>query len=343
MRRILVGAVTVVLGGAVALGVRNRVVENPAGASAGVVETDAAPAAANPGGATRSGEAARGGAAAASDAPVAAGPAPAAAPGSGPAGVDASPARGGGRRAPEDETPASAAGAGGAAGGAAGAAPRGAAGAGDIVGGADGADGGAAVQEPDAATLLLRASAAYEKVRSLRANFVQTAENPLLRNRVTSRGTLYQRRPDRFLMKFSEPAGDVIVSDGASIWIYYPSVDDAQVIRAPLGAGGAGGADLQAQFLGDPLTRFTPRLEGQETVNGRRAFVLLLTPRVDMGYRSLKVWIDAADFLVRRFELVESNGVARHFELEGLEVNPTIPDSMFRFSPPPGARIVERG
>jgi outer membrane lipoprotein carrier protein len=350
MRRILLGAVTVVFGGAVALGVRNAVVDGMGGEASVVEEAGRPNGAVMPGGAGR----------------TAGAPADTAMPPS-PEGEEARPA-------PGAVAPGSAAesavrgrdGVGGAGASAGAAAPseavetRGAdrarpaegrsgtaSSAPNVAGGTGGAEPAAqersVAQEPDARTVLLRASEAYGKVRSLRAEFVQTAENPLLRSRVTSRGTLVQRRPDRFLMRFSEPAGDVIVSDGEWIWVYYPSVDEKQVMRAPVGAGGAGGADLQAQFLGDPLTRFTPTLEGTESVRGRRAYVLLLTPRVDTGFRSLKVWVDAQDHLVRRFELVESNGVKRHFELDRLEVDVAAPDSLFRFTPPEGARIVERG
>lgn len=198
-------------------------------------------------------------------------------------------------------------------------------------------------QEPDAAAILQRVSAAYAKLRSLKADFVQQMQNPLLRTQVVSRGTLYQRRPDRFLLRFSDPAGDLIVSDGRYFWIYYPSVDEKQVIRAPAGEGRAGGVDLQAQFLGDPLTRFTPTLEGRETVLGRSAFVLTLLPKQPVGYRKLRVWIDARDHLVRRFELTEENGSVRHFELSNVQTNPTLGDELFRFTPPAGAHVVDRG
>ncbi len=196
--------------------------------------------------------------------------------------------------------------------------------------------------QENAEAVLRRASEAYDAVTSLQADFVQTARNPLLGTRVTSRGTLYQRRPDRFLMKFSDPAGDVIVSDGQYIWVYYPSVDEDQVMRAPAGAAGAGGVDLQAQFLGDPVARFRSELHGKEEVGGRPAYVLTMVPREPMGYRSLKVWVDAGDYLVRRFEIVEDNGVTRHLELSGLRLNASLDDSLFRFTPPPGARIVQR-
>lgn len=317
MRRILVGAVTVIFGGAVALGVRNAVVDGAGSEASGVVEeAGVAPEGAGAHGSvdTSAGAPAAAGALGDTDAPA----------GRGVGGGEADSAAATGAEGEEVVVPAAR----------------------EVMGGEVGpvSERGSAMaeQEPDARAVLLRASEAYEAVRSLRAEFVQTAENPLLRNRVTSRGTLVQRRPDRFLMKFSDPAGDVIVSDGQYIWVYYPSVDEDQVMRAPAGAAGAGGVDLQAQFLGDPVARFRSELHGKEEVGGRPAYVLTMVPREPMGYRSLKVWVDAGDYLVRRFEIVEDNGVTRHLELSGLRLNASLDDSLFRFTPPPGARIVQR-
>ncbi len=134
--------------------------------------------------------------------------------------------------------------------------------------------------------VLKQAADAYARVRSLQADFVQKLDNPLLGSTTTSRGTIYQRRPDRFLMRFSDPKGDLVVADGQSLWVYYPSVDPDQVMRS---RGRAGAMDLQAQFLGDPLARFTPTLEGTEPVGGRPATVLKLDPRVDTGYDLLRI------------------------------------------------------
>jgi outer membrane lipoprotein-sorting protein len=212
------------------------------------------------------------------------------------------------------------------------------------------AGGGAAAAPPaagtgaaDAAAILRQTSAAYERVQALRAEFVQSLENPLLGSRSTSRGTLFQRDPDRFLLRFEEPAGDVIVSDGRHFWVYYPSVDARQVIRAPASQAGAGGVDLKAQFVGDPVERFQATLEGREAVAGRDAHLLTLVPRTPAGYRRLRVWIDARDHLVRRFEIHEANEVVRRFELRNLELNPRLGDDLFRFTPPADARIIDQG
>lgn len=194
----------------------------------------------------------------------------------------------------------------------------------------------------DGATVLKRASVAYTNLRSMRADFVQRRENPLLGSNITSRGTIYQRKPDRLLLKFSDPAGDVIVSDGRYFWLYYPSVDRRQVLRSPATSGDAGAVDLQAQFIGDPLKRFRYTYNGRQNVGDRAAYVLTLTPRQNAGYKTLKVWVDANDYLVRRFQITEETGALVEFQLNNLETNAQMGDNLFRFTPPAGARIVER-
>jgi len=195
----------------------------------------------------------------------------------------------------------------------------------------------------DVPRLLRRTSEAYAGMRTLQSPFTMVTENPLLRSRVSSRGTLYQRRPDRILLRFDEPKGDIILGDGQYFWIYYPSTDPDQAIRARAAEGAAGGVDLWAQFVGDPVTRFEHTFHGLETVNGRESAAVTLVPRTDPGYQQLKVWIDTADRLVRRFEITEHNGVIRRIELQDLTVNPALADDVFRFVPPPGVRVVERG
>jgi outer membrane lipoprotein carrier protein len=200
-----------------------------------------------------------------------------------------------------------------------------------------------ATPQDEAAAVLQRAAAAYANVRALRADFVMQYSNPLLRQQTTSRGTLYQRRPDRIALVFSDPAGDVILSDGQFYWVYYPSVDAAQVIRCAAAEGGEQGVDLQAQFVGDPVRRFRYTLDGQESVGGRAAHVLTLEPRERTDYRTLKVWLDTRDSLARRFEITEHNNTVRRFDLSDFEVNPAIPDATFRFTPPAGSRVVSCG
>jgi chaperone LolA len=193
----------------------------------------------------------------------------------------------------------------------------------------------------DEAEATLRAAAeAYQNVRSMRADFVMRLNNRLLRTELTGRGTLYQQRPDRIALRFSDPAGEVILSDGEYFYVYQPGVNPGQAIRTRATTS-SGGVDLQAQFVGDPTQRFQYTLEGTESVGGRPARVLTLVPRERTDYRSLKVWIDGRDALARRFEITEHNGSVRRFDLTGLQTNVPVPASVFRFVPPDGVRIID--
>ena len=105
---------------------------------------------------------------------------------------------------------------------------------------------------------------------------------------------------------------------------------------------GASAVDLQAQFLGDPVKRFTHTMQPAERVQGRMADVLTLVPRGNEPFRSLKVWIDREDALARRFEVTERNGVVRRMQLDNLQVNGTMPADVFRFDVPAGVRVLEQ-
>lgn len=194
---------------------------------------------------------------------------------------------------------------------------------------------------PDAAAILSRAERAYESVRSLEADFVQVVTVPLLDTTQRSRGKIFHRRPDRFLMRFSEPQGDVVVADGRYLWMYYPSTDPKQVLRTRAGDGGQQ-VDLHKEFLANAANRYSAVIAGSESVGGQPTDVLVLTPRTPSSYRRVRIWVDRDDSLVRKFEIVEENESVRLLELRNLKTNGTLADALFRFTPPPGAQVFEQ-
>jgi len=193
----------------------------------------------------------------------------------------------------------------------------------------------------DANEILRRVEQTAAGIRTLEADFVQTLRVPLLDTDRTSRGRLYQRKPDRFAMRFSDPAGDLMVADGQHFWIYYPSNDRTQVIRTSIAQGGEG-ADFQRQFLSNATARFVATLNGQESVGGRPAYVLTLVPKGESPYKVVRIWVDTQDNLVRRFEMTEENESVRRVELQNLRVNQPVNEAMFAFTPPAGTQVLEQ-
>jgi outer membrane lipoprotein carrier protein len=198
-----------------------------------------------------------------------------------------------------------------------------------------------AVGRQDANEILRRVEQTAAGVRTLEADFTQSLRVPLLNTNQTSTGKLYQRKPDRFLMRFTEPAGDVMVADGRYFWIYYPSSDRTQVVRTSIAEGGEQ-ADFQRQFLSNATDRFVATLNGEEAVGGRPAWALTLVPKRESPYKVIRIWVDREDYLVRRFEMTEENNSVRRVELRNLKVNQPVADALFTFTPPAGTHIFDQ-
>lgn len=189
--------------------------------------------------------------------------------------------------------------------------------------------------------VLERAAERYEQLDGLCADFTQEMRVALLNQVTRSEGRICQQQPDLFSMRFTDPEGDVVVSDGVYLWMYFPSMDRNQVMRQRL-EGSQGRFDFHREFLAEPGEKYAPTHEGRERVAGRSTHVITLVPRGESVYRSARVWIDDADWLIRRVQIEEENGSVRDVELRDLELDPTLAPDLFAFAPPAGALIIDR-
>jgi outer membrane lipoprotein carrier protein len=198
-----------------------------------------------------------------------------------------------------------------------------------------------ALQDPGPS--LDRASAAYQTIRTLSAEFTQVIANPLLGTPDTTRGKLYQMRPSRFAMRFTHPRGDRIVADGRHLWLYTPSTTPGQVIRTAIPSAGTTGPNLIGQFVERPRERYRARYVRADSVAGRVMDVVELVPKTDdLPYSKAVVWIDRNDGLVRRIEIEETSGQRRTLMLAKVAVNRGVPGREVTFSPPAGLRVVDQ-
>ncbi len=201
------------------------------------------------------------------------------------------------------------------------------------------------IRQSDAFVVLDHASAAYDTVRTLSADFVQLVDNPMAGVVDTTRGRLYQEKPNRFAMRFTAPKGDRIVADGRWLWLYTPSTTPGQVIRTPIPATGTTGPNLIGQFVERPRERYTARwLRADSLASGASiADVLALTPKdASVPYREAVVWVSRDTGLLARIELDETSGQRRVVVLRNLRVNARVPAREFTFAPPAGSRVVDQ-
>ena len=60
-------------------------------------------------------------------------------------------------------------------------------------------------------------------IRTVTARFTEESTSSLLSSPVVSRGTLAVIRPDRVVMRYSEPAGRILLIDGDQLTLVWPS------------------------------------------------------------------------------------------------------------------------
>jgi outer membrane lipoprotein carrier protein len=198
------------------------------------------------------------------------------------------------------------------------------------------------VQAQNADEIIGRAARVYRSLSSLRADFVQVIDNPMI-DSAESKGTLAQAGPARLAMRFSDPPGEAIVIDGRHVWIYTPSTVPDQVIRTPAPSGPVYGYNLLAWLLDRPAERYRASYLRTEKLEGRTTDVIQLIPSVpDLPFTKAIVWLDRDKALPRRLEIHEESGATRTLSLFRIKVNESLPNQTFAFKPPKGVRVVDQ-
>jgi len=197
--------------------------------------------------------------------------------------------------------------------------------------------------QSDAYSVLDHAAAVYDTIRTLAADFTQIVDNPMVGTPDTTRGRLYQERPNHFAMRFTVPAGDRIIADGQWLWLYTPSTTPDQVIRSAIPSTGPRGPNLIGQFVERPRERYGARgVRADSTARGV-SDVIALTPKDSAGPAlDAVIWVERATGLVTRLEIAENSGQQRVVVLRNIVVNGPVPGREFRFSPPAGVRVVHQ-
>ena len=199
----------------------------------------------------------------------------------------------------------------------------------------------AAAAAPSPSALVERTAALYTGTRGLKADFTQRVRNPITSSETPSAGSYLQRGPGVFSINFTQPAGDRIVSDGRTLWVWVPSATPGQVLKMPVGANAPGGVDLVGQFFTSPSRKFTVTDGGMATVGGESLRKLVLVPRSDMGFTRAVLWVVPASAALRQLEVSENSGVVRTLSFTSIGRVATLPAGAFGFTVPKGVTVVD--
>lgn len=176
-----------------------------------------------------------------------------------------------------------------------------------------------------------------EKQPGAQADFVEEKATHLLTKPLTSSGTVSFEAPDKFRREVKGGNSSLTVSDGKTMWVYYPNFKEAE--RYTIG---------QRTFFDDSLAALTAGLNfghideyyhfrAYRESNGFRFELTPKRPNLKRILESLVVWMDN-DYKVQRTELLLPKGdhlVTNYKNVRRL----SLPPSTFEFTPPADAHI----
>src|SRR6516162_1087970 len=180
----------------------------------------------------------------------------------------------------------------------------------------------------------------YSRMTDLRADFTQTAFNKSLNQSIPARGTVYLKKGGKLRWEYTEPTPQEIVSDGMKLWVYTPTLNQANVADAPEALAGPAGSFLAG--LGRLRTEFQVRfLNPAQPKDADGNWVLDLTPKQPLPTLTRLILSgDAKSWEVRKAVVHDQfeNTVTMRFTK--MAVNSGLPERTFTFVAPKGVVIV---
>jgi len=169
--------------------------------------------------------------------------------------------------------------------------------------------------------------------RTMRGEFEQRIYDRSRRVTQESKGTLAFARPGKFRWTYAKPYAQLIVGDGAKVWIYDEDLNQVTVKKLDLALGSTPAALLAGN--NEALKAFDLRDDG--TKDGLEW--VEATPKDKEGnFERIRIGFGANG--PEAMELADSFGQTTVLRFRSLERNPNLDPALFRFTPPKGADVI---
>ena len=180
----------------------------------------------------------------------------------------------------------------------------------------------------------------YGRITDLKADFTQVSNNKSLGQDIKAEGTVLLKKGGKMRWDYKSPSPQQIVSDGSSLWVYTPELNQVNKGDAPKALAGPAGSFLAG--LGRVREEFTVRfLNPAAKVDGAGRHVLDLTPKNPTPFLTrLVLAVDPKDFIVQQAVLYDQLDNAVTMNFTRVVTNTGLADTLFAFTPPKGAAVV---
>lgn len=191
----------------------------------------------------------------------------------------------------------------------------------------------------DRASLLARIEALHAKSGAVAAGFTERRNSRLLQQPLVSEGEISFQTPGKFRRELRGANPSLAVSNGQTLWLYYPKFGEAERYR--LGQRAFFDDSLAAMNAGLNFERIDEfyRVRAYPEPPGYRIELIPKKANIKRVIQSLSIWLDP-ELNIRNTEVVLPKGERIQTSYSNLRRTP-LPASTFEFTPPSGTRVSE--
>ena len=161
-------------------------------------------------------------------------------------------------------------------------------------------------------------------------------------------GQLFYQKPGKIRYEFSQPTGNLIVSDGRIMWFYIRRLNAVGKQELTLKKQNASNRDV---FTADPTSglkrlfrkyhyRFDTPEQPRKFDDGT-FFVLDMEQREKIGgYEKIRLFVDSQTYLVHRAEASDGYGKQTSISFSDINTSRKLEGKLFQYQPDDGVRVV---
>ncbi len=198
---------------------------------------------------------------------------------------------------------------------------------------------GQILPRPPITDLVSRVQARWELILDLSGEFEQSYTGGVLRTGVLERGNMSIKKPGRMHWRYTFPEDKLFISDGETLYSYYPLDRQVLITRVPP----EDRATTPALFLagkGDLVRDYSATYEEAEETTSN-TWVVRLTPLLpNAEYRWLSLTLDRTSLQIRRLITTDYQGGISTFTFSNLKENQGLSDKLFAFEIPDNTDVI---
>jgi outer membrane lipoprotein-sorting protein len=179
----------------------------------------------------------------------------------------------------------------------------------------------------------------FAELKSYTSDFkIQSINNKKTAN---MKGKCLYKNPGKIRYEFAEPTGDLIVSDGKTLWIYIHKINAVGKQDLEIQKNNTSGEPIFQSTSPSGLNRLFRKyhykfdtIEQPRAVDndGRKYFVLSLEQREKIGgFENMTLYVDSETYMIKKSMGTDNRGKQTTIEFMNFQANAEVEDGVFNY------------